>query len=183
MLKNSLMDLVKIELKEFQWHLQNDHECISNSEIEEADIFDTVNKMVRCFGPGEAVKIAVDILRKMNQNNLAEQLENKHKQAQVEGNMKTSVLVGADSEQSLGSTSMDSKTSLYDYTEISLRLKKQLKQNCERILVGRHHRPKQIPPETSDYIQPPTVEGTNLQLTKDPQHQQDINPDRIDGIQ
>ncbi|RXN36377.1 LRR and PYD domains-containing 3-like protein [Labeo rohita] len=136
MLKNSLMDLVKIELKEFQWHLQNDHECISNSEIEEADIFDTVNKMVRCFGPGEAVKIAVDILRKMNQNNLAEQLENKHKQAQVEGNMKTSVLVGADSEQSLGSTSMDSKTSLYDYTEISLRLKKQLKQNCERILVG-----------------------------------------------
>ncbi|KAL0152592.1 hypothetical protein M9458_052315 [Cirrhinus mrigala] len=101
MLKNSLMDLVKAELKEFRWHLENDHECISNSEMEEADIFDTVNKMVRCFGPDEAVKIAVDMLRKMNQNNLAEQLENKHKQAQAEGNMKTSVPVGADSKQSL----------------------------------------------------------------------------------
>ncbi|KAL1277178.1 hypothetical protein QQF64_023851 [Cirrhinus molitorella] len=37
-----------------------------------------------------------------------------------------------------------------------------------------------------DYIQAPTVEvtkGTNLQLTKDPQHQQDINPDRIYDLQ
>ncbi|KAL1277243.1 hypothetical protein QQF64_023916 [Cirrhinus molitorella] len=101
-LKNSLMNLLKAERKEFLWHLENDHECISISELEEADIIDTVNKMVSCFGPDEAVKIAVDILRKMNHSNLAKQLENKHKQAQAEGNMKTSVSVGADSKESLG---------------------------------------------------------------------------------
>ncbi|KAK2907304.1 hypothetical protein Q8A67_006289 [Cirrhinus molitorella] len=63
--------------------------------MEKADIFDTVDKMVVCFGAEEAVKVMVDILRKMNQNDLAEQLENKVKQAQAEGNMKTSVSVGA----------------------------------------------------------------------------------------
>ncbi|KAL1250543.1 hypothetical protein QQF64_018339 [Cirrhinus molitorella] len=62
--------------------------------MEKADIFDTVDKMVVCFGAEEAVKVMVDILRKMNQNDLAEQLENKVKQAQAEGNMKTSVSVG-----------------------------------------------------------------------------------------
>nr|UTQ10231.1 NLRP12-like protein 1 [Ctenopharyngodon idella] len=35
-----------------------------------------------------------------------------------------------------GSTAEDSKTALHDYTETSLRLKKKLKQECERILVG-----------------------------------------------
>ncbi|KAL1276194.1 hypothetical protein QQF64_035817 [Cirrhinus molitorella] len=55
--------------------------------------------MVACFGPEEAVKVMVYILRKMNQNDLAEQLENEHKQAQTEGNKKISVPVGGDSQQ------------------------------------------------------------------------------------
>ncbi|KTG46465.1 hypothetical protein cypCar_00015926 [Cyprinus carpio] len=80
LLVNSLKDLVEAELKEFQWHLQKDHECISKSEMENADRLKTVDKMVACFGPEEAVKIKVGILKMMNQNNLAEQLENKHKQ-------------------------------------------------------------------------------------------------------
>uniref|UniRef100_A0A8C1EKC8 Pyrin domain-containing protein n=1 Tax=Cyprinus carpio carpio TaxID=630221 RepID=A0A8C1EKC8_CYPCA len=78
LLVNSLKDLVEAELKEFQWHLQKDHECISKSEMENADRLKTVDKMVACFGPEEAVKIKVGILKMMNQNNLAEQLENKH---------------------------------------------------------------------------------------------------------
>ncbi|KAI2665195.1 NLR family CARD domain-containing protein 3 [Labeo rohita] len=131
LLMNSLMDLVEGDLKKFQWNLKND-EHISNSEMENADIFDTVDKMVARFGPEEAVKISVEILRKMNQNLLAEQLENKHKQAQAEGNMKTSVHVGANSKQIWGSAADDS----HDYTEASLRLKKKLKEDCERILVG-----------------------------------------------
>uniref|UniRef100_A0A9J7X0W5 Uncharacterized protein n=1 Tax=Cyprinus carpio carpio TaxID=630221 RepID=A0A9J7X0W5_CYPCA len=95
LLVDSLKELVEAELKEFQWHLKNAyHKCISKSEKEKADIFDTVEKMVACFGPEEAVKVMVDILRKMTQNDLAEQLENEHKQAQAEGNMKTSVPVG-----------------------------------------------------------------------------------------
>ncbi|XP_059361679.1 NACHT, LRR and PYD domains-containing protein 3-like [Carassius carassius] len=95
LLVDSLKELVEAELKEFHWRLMNAyHKCISKSEMEKADIFDTVEKMVACFGPEGAVKIMVDILRKMKQNDLADQLENEHKQAQSEGNIKTSVPVG-----------------------------------------------------------------------------------------
>ncbi|XP_067222307.1 NACHT, LRR and PYD domains-containing protein 3-like [Chanodichthys erythropterus] len=119
LLDKSLNELVQAELKKFQWHLVNDHECISKCEMVNADRLDTVDKMVARFGPEEAVKITVKILRKMNQNNLAEQLENKHKQ---------------------GSAAEDSKAALH---EISLRLKLKLKQECERILVGNSQRGRQ----------------------------------------
>ncbi|CAM4458565.1 unnamed protein product [Leuciscus chuanchicus] len=97
-LVNSLKELVKDDLKQFQWHLKN-HECVSTSEMENADILDTVDKMVARFGPTEAVKITVNILRKMNQNRLAEQLENEHKKVQAEGNVEASVTAGAASVQ------------------------------------------------------------------------------------
>ncbi|XP_067248564.1 NACHT, LRR and PYD domains-containing protein 12-like isoform X1 [Chanodichthys erythropterus] len=119
LLDKSLNELVQAELKKFQWHLVNDHECISKCEMENADRLDTVDKMVARFGPEEAVKIMVEILKKMNQNNLAEQLENKHKQ---------------------GSAAEDSKAALH---EISHRLKLKLKQECERILVGNSERGRQ----------------------------------------
>ncbi|XP_051743924.1 protein NLRC3-like [Ctenopharyngodon idella] len=115
LLLNSLKELVEADLKEFQWHLKNDHECISKYEMEKADRLETVDKMVAYFGPEEAVKIMVEILRKMNHNNLAEQLENKHKQ---------------------GSTADYSQAALHDYTKASLSLKGRLKQDCEQILVG-----------------------------------------------
>lgn len=82
LLERSLNELKNPELKKFQWHLKNDKH-VSESEMENADRLDTVDKMVACFGHEEAVKITVDFLRKMNQNNLAEQLENKHKQGDV----------------------------------------------------------------------------------------------------
>ncbi|CAM4573419.1 unnamed protein product [Leuciscus chuanchicus] len=114
LLLNSLNELVEAEQKMFNWHLKNGHECITKSEMENADILDTVDKMVACFGPEKAVKITMEILRKMNQNLLAEQLENKHKQ---------------------GSTA-DSQATFHDYTETSIRLKNKLKQDYKRILVG-----------------------------------------------
>lgn len=76
---NSLKELVKDDLKEFQWYLKH-HECVSASEMENADILDTVDKMVKHFGPEEAVMITINILKKMNQNLLAEELENEYKQ-------------------------------------------------------------------------------------------------------
>ncbi len=82
LLVNSLRDLVKVELKEFQWYLK-DQGHVFNSEMENADVLDTVDKMAVCFGPEEAVKITVDILRKMNQNNLAEKIENEHKEGKM----------------------------------------------------------------------------------------------------
>ncbi|XP_050959626.1 NACHT, LRR and PYD domains-containing protein 12-like [Labeo rohita] len=99
LLLNSLKELGEDHLKEFQWHLTKDHDCIPKSEMENANRYKTVDKMVACFGQEEAVKITVSMLRKMNQNELAEQLENKHKQAQTESNTNTSVPVGADSHQ------------------------------------------------------------------------------------
>ncbi|RXN28118.1 LRR and PYD domains-containing 6-like protein [Labeo rohita] len=68
--KADLHDYRKISLK-LKNKLQQDYKRI---------LVDTVDKMVDCFGPEEAVKITVKILRKMNQNHLAEQLENKYKE-------------------------------------------------------------------------------------------------------
>ncbi len=82
LLVNSLKELGEDDLKEFKWFLKN-HKHIAQSEIENANVFDTVDKMVGRFGPEEAVRITVDMLRKMKQNHLAKELENQHK----EGNM------------------------------------------------------------------------------------------------
>lgn len=82
LLVNSLQELGEDDLKEFRWYLKT-HKHITQSEMEKADVFDTVDKMVGRFGPEEAVRITVDMLRKINKNLLAEELENKHK----EGNM------------------------------------------------------------------------------------------------
>ncbi|XP_052424274.1 NACHT, LRR and PYD domains-containing protein 3-like isoform X2 [Carassius gibelio] len=111
LLLKSLEDLVKDDLKKFQWHLKK-HKCISSSEMEDADRLKTVDKLVACFGPEEAVKITVGILRKISKNDLAEQLEKEHKQ---------------------GSAAEDNKATHNDYTKI---LKDKLKQQCERIFVG-----------------------------------------------
>lgn len=80
LLLNSLKDLGKEELKTFQWHLKKNHKEISNSELEDADRLKTVDLMVDHFGEEEAVKNTVKILRKMNKNNQAKQLEDNHKQ-------------------------------------------------------------------------------------------------------
>ncbi|XP_042626518.1 NACHT, LRR and PYD domains-containing protein 12-like [Cyprinus carpio] len=136
LLVNSLKDLVKDDLKEFQWYLKN-HECVSASAMENADVLDTVDKMVACFGAVEAVKITVDILKKMNQNLLAKELENEHKQAVLaQGNIEVSDTIEAASEQIWGSTAEDIKAGIPDYREISLRLKNRLQEDYKRILVG-----------------------------------------------
>uniref|UniRef100_A0A8C1LT57 Pyrin domain-containing protein n=1 Tax=Cyprinus carpio TaxID=7962 RepID=A0A8C1LT57_CYPCA len=67
LLRNSLNELIKDDLRTFQWYLKN-HKGIPESEMEKADVLDTVDKMVERFGAEEAVKITVNILRKMNKN-------------------------------------------------------------------------------------------------------------------
>nr|XP_021331012.1 uncharacterized protein LOC100536116 [Danio rerio] len=81
LLKNSLDDLLISELKEFLWCLAKNYKCISKDEMENADSMDTVDKMVSCFGSERAVTITVNTLRKMSQNQLAEELEIAQKQA------------------------------------------------------------------------------------------------------
>ncbi|XP_048011658.1 tripartite motif-containing protein 16-like [Megalobrama amblycephala] len=95
-LLDALDDLDTDELKRFKWRLKN-HKGFSRTALQKADAPDTVDLMMKCFGPEEAVRVMVDILRKMNQNHVAEQLEKKHKQAQAEGSIEDPALVGANS--------------------------------------------------------------------------------------
>ncbi|XP_073803553.1 NACHT, LRR and PYD domains-containing protein 3 isoform X1 [Danio rerio] len=115
LLKNKLEGLVEAELKEFQWYLMNDHVCVTKAEMENADRLMTVDMMVSCFGPKEAVKITVDILRKIKKNDLAEKLENAEKQ---------------------GAASETSKSPPVDYTNTSRELKEKLKEDYKQILIG-----------------------------------------------
>ncbi|KAI2665743.1 Protein NLRC3 [Labeo rohita] len=77
LLYDTLDDLEEKELKRFKSYLREDGP-IPVSVLEKADATDTVDQMLDRFGPERAVKITLDILKKMNQNHLAEQLENKH---------------------------------------------------------------------------------------------------------
>ncbi|KAI7804168.1 hypothetical protein IRJ41_000397 [Triplophysa rosa] len=79
LLVDSLDDLDEAQLKRFQWHLKTDHK-FPTSGLEKADVLDTADKMVEREKQEGAVKITLDILRKMNQNQLAEELENKFKE-------------------------------------------------------------------------------------------------------
>lgn len=66
----------------FQWFLNQDvlegFSSIPSSRLENADRQDTVDKMVETYGPEGAVKISLEILRKMSQNQLAETLRNEY---------------------------------------------------------------------------------------------------------
>uniref|UniRef100_A0A673WCF6 CARD domain-containing protein n=1 Tax=Salmo trutta TaxID=8032 RepID=A0A673WCF6_SALTR len=58
----TLDDLGKEELKEFKWRLRQGVEGFPQQ--------DTISKMVETYQPENAVKITLEILRKMNQNKL-----------------------------------------------------------------------------------------------------------------
>ncbi|KAL1276328.1 hypothetical protein QQF64_035951 [Cirrhinus molitorella] len=94
LLMDSLQELKEAELEVFHWHLANEYKCIPKCKVEKAKKFDTVDTIVACFGPEEAVKVMVKMLRKINQMIWANNLENEHKQAQAEGNKNTSLPVG-----------------------------------------------------------------------------------------
>uniref|UniRef100_A0AAY5ER91 NACHT, LRR and PYD domains-containing protein 12-like n=1 Tax=Electrophorus electricus TaxID=8005 RepID=A0AAY5ER91_ELEEL len=83
-----ILEELKIEdLKKFQWHLSNsveDDKRIPKSHLENTDRLDTVDKMVQKYGPDGAVEITLDILKKMNHNQLAETLRIKHSENKAE---------------------------------------------------------------------------------------------------
>uniref|UniRef100_A0A4W5QKX4 Pyrin domain-containing protein n=1 Tax=Hucho hucho TaxID=62062 RepID=A0A4W5QKX4_9TELE len=72
----TLNELGKAELKTFIWYLRQGVEGfpqrIPVSQLEYADREETIDLMVGTYQPEEAVKITLEILRKMNQNQLAE---------------------------------------------------------------------------------------------------------------
>ncbi|XP_056097533.1 NACHT, LRR and PYD domains-containing protein 12-like isoform X2 [Rhinichthys klamathensis goyatoka] len=76
-----LEDLEQYYLKRFR-SLLKQHEAIRAGKLENADATDIVNIMLKCFGEEEAVKITLNILRKINQNQLAEELQDKYTEVQ-----------------------------------------------------------------------------------------------------
>ncbi|XP_056598307.1 NACHT, LRR and PYD domains-containing protein 3-like [Triplophysa dalaica] len=119
LLIDSLDDLDKAQLKRFRCYLRNDYKFPA-SGLEEADVLDTVDKMVEREKQEGAVNITLDILRKMNKNQLAEELENKLKVKK-------------------GASAVDSKAVDDDHSEFSNTLKRLLKRDYERILDGNSH--------------------------------------------
>ncbi|XP_051993680.1 NACHT, LRR and PYD domains-containing protein 12-like [Xyrauchen texanus] len=77
-LLETLDELEENKLKRFKWHLKQVG-SISAGELENTDAIDTVDLMVERYEPEEAVKITLNILKKMKQNQLAEELKNKNK--------------------------------------------------------------------------------------------------------
>ncbi|XP_038817583.1 uncharacterized protein LOC120018447 [Salvelinus namaycush] len=76
-LLNTLEKLDQSDLKTFQFHLTHDVDGpISRSQLEDADRLVTVDRMVQSYCDEGAVKITLEVLRKMDQNKLADELEN-----------------------------------------------------------------------------------------------------------
>ncbi|KAL6480999.1 hypothetical protein MHYP_G00090790 [Metynnis hypsauchen] len=76
------------DLKTFQWHLTNGVEGftpIQKAHLQKADRPDTVDQMVQRYGRSRAVEITLAILKKMNQNQLAEELTTKLKDGKICG--------------------------------------------------------------------------------------------------
>ncbi|XP_073695284.1 tripartite motif-containing protein 16-like [Garra rufa] len=116
----ALDDLETEKLKRFKWHLKN-HKGVSAADLENADAPDTVDLMMKRFRPEEAVKTTVDILRKMNHNHLAEELENKHKQDQADGSIEDPAIAGAGLKSEVTSTNIVPRTRK-DFLQYSHRL-------------------------------------------------------------
>jgi len=76
LLLHTLEDLEERDLKTFKWFLRQ-YGAVEASKLEKADFTDIVDIMMECFGLEEAVQKTLNILRKMNQNQLAEDLQNK----------------------------------------------------------------------------------------------------------
>lgn len=74
-LLDKLDDLGSGKLKRFTWYLKEDGQ-VPASLLKNKDNTDIVDEMVKSCGPNGAIKLTADILKKMKQNHLAEQLEN-----------------------------------------------------------------------------------------------------------
>ncbi|XP_031731150.1 uncharacterized protein LOC116398726 [Anarrhichthys ocellatus] len=74
-----LANLYEADLKDFQFYLQEygapEHEHIPRGKLEGKDIIDTTTLMTDHYGSKEALQVTIDILKEINQRELAHQLE------------------------------------------------------------------------------------------------------------
>ncbi|XP_048050895.1 protein NLRC3-like [Megalobrama amblycephala] len=81
LLYDTLDDLKEHDMKRFKGLLKQDG-CVGAGKLEKAGVTDIVDIMMEYFGAEEAVKITLNILRKMHQNQLAEELQNNYTELQ-----------------------------------------------------------------------------------------------------
>ncbi|KAL0153534.1 hypothetical protein M9458_051148, partial [Cirrhinus mrigala] len=79
MIHDTLSDLRQSDFDVFKWHLSNGgtHKSISVGKLENANRHNVVDLMEQQYSLSKAGMIAVKVLRKMNQNELADRLERK----------------------------------------------------------------------------------------------------------
>ncbi|KAK3511199.1 hypothetical protein QTP70_032259 [Hemibagrus guttatus] len=81
LLLKHLDELKQDDFERFKWSLMNNKaqgfESISRSKLENAKRYEVVDLMVNQYGPSEAARIAVQVLKQIGQNNLASDLEKK----------------------------------------------------------------------------------------------------------
>ncbi|KAK9540724.1 hypothetical protein VZT92_003158 [Zoarces viviparus] len=80
LLLETVEDLIDKDFKKFKFWLGNgvDFRPIPRSYLENADQMDTVGKMIDTYGEEMAVKNAVDVLKKMGNNNAAQQIKSRY---------------------------------------------------------------------------------------------------------
>lgn len=80
-IKETLDNLTKNGLKSFQFYLKGyrglRNESIPWGELEDKDAMDTTTLMIGHYGNEEALQVTMDILKQINQRELANQLEKK----------------------------------------------------------------------------------------------------------
>ncbi|KAF4118088.1 caspase b-like [Onychostoma macrolepis] len=77
---DALQELLDAEFKEFKWHLSNSgtqDNYIPRGRLENTNRHDVVDLMVQQYKVSDAGKIAIRVLRKIKQNDLADQLKGK----------------------------------------------------------------------------------------------------------
>ncbi|XP_036435841.1 NACHT, LRR and PYD domains-containing protein 12-like [Colossoma macropomum] len=82
-LQNTLENL---ELKRFQWYLINGVEGfpqIPKAHLQNADVLETVDRIVGTFCDSGAMEVTLAVLKKMNENQLAEELRTKYRGANI----------------------------------------------------------------------------------------------------
>lgn len=82
-LLHTLENMKKTELKSFLWHLTvgvEGFKRIPRAQLDKADLVDTVDRMVERYGHSGAADVMLRILKKINQNQLAKDLETELKE-------------------------------------------------------------------------------------------------------
>lgn len=77
---DALQELLEDEFKEFKWHLSNSgtkDNSIPRGKLENVNRHDLVTLMVQQYKSSDAGKIAVRVLKKINQNEIADELKKK----------------------------------------------------------------------------------------------------------